>query len=94
MGYTEGVTHLRHPEVGDLYLTRTKLELPNTGGAHIITWHAPPKQHIGTRTRPVTRIAAKQCLTAENKIYQDAKTSTALRTVWRRDPSSSIVKLR
>ena len=42
VGYTEGVTHLRHPEVGDLYLTRTKLDLLNTGGAHIITWHAPP----------------------------------------------------
>jgi hypothetical protein len=42
VGYTKGVTHLRHPDVGDLYLTRTKLDLANTGGAHIITWHAPP----------------------------------------------------
>ena len=42
VGYTKGVTHMRHPRVGDLYLTRTKLDLPNTGGAHIITWHAPP----------------------------------------------------
>jgi transcriptional regulator with XRE-family HTH domain len=42
VGYSKGVTHMRHPEVGDLYLTRTKLDLPNTGGAHIITWHAPP----------------------------------------------------
>jgi transcriptional regulator with XRE-family HTH domain len=42
VGYTKGVTHLRHPAAGDLYLTRTKLDLPNTGGAHIITWHAPP----------------------------------------------------
>jgi transcriptional regulator with XRE-family HTH domain len=41
VGYTKGISHLRHPEVGDLYLTRTKLDLPNTGGAHIITWHAP-----------------------------------------------------
>jgi hypothetical protein len=42
VGYSKGVTHMRHPDVGDLYLTRTKLDLPNTGGAHIITWHAPP----------------------------------------------------
>ena len=42
VGYTKWITHLRHPEVGDLYLTRTKLDLLNTGGAHIITWHAPP----------------------------------------------------
>jgi len=42
VGYTKGVTHIHHPDVGDLYLTRTKLDLPHTGGAHIITWHAPP----------------------------------------------------
>jgi hypothetical protein len=42
VGYTIRATHLRHPDVGEIYLTRTKLDLPNTGGAHIITWHAPP----------------------------------------------------
>jgi transcriptional regulator with XRE-family HTH domain len=42
VGYTKGVSHMRHPDVGDLYLTRTKLDLPNTGGAHILTYHAPP----------------------------------------------------
>jgi transcriptional regulator with XRE-family HTH domain len=42
VGYTKGITRMRHPDVGDLYLTRTKLDLANTGGAHIITWHAPP----------------------------------------------------
>ena len=41
VGYTKGISHMRHQEVGDLYLTRTQLDLPNTGGAHIITWHAP-----------------------------------------------------
>jgi hypothetical protein len=33
---------LRPPVEPGLYLTRTKLDLPHTGGAHIITWHAPP----------------------------------------------------
>jgi transcriptional regulator with XRE-family HTH domain len=42
VGYTKGITHMRHSDLGDLYLTRTKLDLANTGGAHIITWHAPP----------------------------------------------------
>jgi transcriptional regulator with XRE-family HTH domain len=42
VGLPEVEGHLRHPDVGDLYLTRTQLDLPNTGGAHIITWHAPP----------------------------------------------------
>jgi hypothetical protein len=41
VGYNiEGVTHLRHPDVGDLYLIRVALDLPNTGGGHILTYHA------------------------------------------------------
>ncbi|MGO9384306.1 MAG: XRE family transcriptional regulator, partial [Mycobacterium sp.] len=42
VGYTKGVNHMRHPDVGDLYLTRTKLDLPHSGGQHILTFHAPP----------------------------------------------------
>jgi transcriptional regulator with XRE-family HTH domain len=41
VGYTKGITHLRHPEVGDLYLTRTQLDLTNSPGQYIVTWHAP-----------------------------------------------------
>ena len=42
VGYTKGITHMRHPVVGDLYLTRTKLDLPHSGGQHILTFHPPP----------------------------------------------------
>jgi transcriptional regulator with XRE-family HTH domain len=42
VGYLKGINHMRHPDVGDLYLTRTKLDLPYSGGQHILTFHAPP----------------------------------------------------
>lgn len=42
VGYTKGISHLRHPDVGDLYLTRTKLDVPHSGGQHILTYHAAP----------------------------------------------------
>ncbi|HTY27489.1 MAG TPA: hypothetical protein VMD51_04980 [Mycobacterium sp.] len=42
MGYAKGVNHIRHPDVGDLYLTRTKLDFPHSGGQHIPTFHASP----------------------------------------------------
>ena len=42
VGYTKGITHMRHPVVGDLYLTRTKLDLPHSGGQHILTFHPAP----------------------------------------------------
>jgi hypothetical protein len=41
VGSPEGIGHFRHPEVGDLYLTRTQLHLAQAPGQYIITWHAP-----------------------------------------------------
>jgi hypothetical protein len=42
VGYPKGDIHIRHPEVGDLYLTRTQLDLTNSPGQYIVTYHAPP----------------------------------------------------
>jgi transcriptional regulator with XRE-family HTH domain len=42
VGYPKGNIHIRHPEVGDLYLTRTQLDLTNSPGQYIVTYHAPP----------------------------------------------------
>lgn len=42
VGYTEGVNHMRHPEIGDLYLTRHKFDIPYSGGQHMLTFHAAP----------------------------------------------------
>ena len=41
VGLPEVEAHMRHPEVGDLYLTRTQLDLANSPGQYIITLHAP-----------------------------------------------------
>jgi transcriptional regulator with XRE-family HTH domain len=41
VGYPKGNIHIRHPEVGDLYLTRTQLDLAQSPGQYIITLHAP-----------------------------------------------------
>jgi transcriptional regulator with XRE-family HTH domain len=42
VGYPKGDMHIRHPEVGDLYLTHTQLHLARAPGQDIVTWHAPP----------------------------------------------------
>ena len=42
VGLLEVEGHVRHPEVGDLYLTRTALDPAQSPGQYIITWHAPP----------------------------------------------------
>jgi hypothetical protein len=41
VGYPKGDIHIRHPEVGDLYLTRTQLDLAQSPGQHVLTLHAP-----------------------------------------------------
>jgi transcriptional regulator with XRE-family HTH domain len=41
VGYVKGINHMRHPDVGDLYLTRTKLDIPYSAGQHVLTFHAP-----------------------------------------------------
>jgi transcriptional regulator with XRE-family HTH domain len=64
VGYSKGITHMCHPDVGDLYLTRTKLDLANTGGAHIIAWHAPPNS---TSARALDKVRA----TLQNSSAQD-----------------------
>jgi MmyB-like transcription regulator ligand binding domain len=42
VGYREGVIHMRHPRVGDLYLHRNRFHIPNSGGQHLLTYRAEP----------------------------------------------------
>jgi hypothetical protein len=60
VGSPEGVGHFRHPEVGDLYLTRTPA--PPRPGSRPVHHHlaCTSQQRIGARARPATCIAAKK----------------------------------
>ena len=42
VGYRTGITHVRHPVVGELYLHRNRLSVPNSGGQHLIVFYAVP----------------------------------------------------
>jgi transcriptional regulator with XRE-family HTH domain len=42
VGYRVGVIHMRHPSVGDLYLHRYRLNIPHSGGQHVLTYRAEP----------------------------------------------------
>lgn len=42
VGYRVGVLHMRHPKVGDLYLHRYRLNIPHSGGQHMLIYHADP----------------------------------------------------
>lgn len=38
----EGTSHMRHPQVGELYLRREKLDIAGTGGQQLVVYHAEP----------------------------------------------------
>jgi hypothetical protein len=42
VGYRIGVLHMRHPKVGDLYLHRFRLNIPHSGGQHVLIYRADP----------------------------------------------------
>jgi transcriptional regulator with XRE-family HTH domain len=42
VGYRLGVHHMRHPQVGDLFLYRYRLNAPYPGGDHVIMFRAEP----------------------------------------------------
>jgi transcriptional regulator with XRE-family HTH domain len=42
VGYRVGIVHMRHPEVGDLYLSRNRFNIPHSGGQHMLTYRAEP----------------------------------------------------
>ena len=42
VGYRVGVLHMRHPKVGDLYLHRYRLNIPHSGGQHMLLYRAEP----------------------------------------------------
>ena len=42
VGYRVGIIHVRHPQVGDLYLHRNRLSVPHSGGQHLLIYRAEP----------------------------------------------------
>ena len=42
VGHSTGIVHMRHPDVGELRLHRTRLDVPHSGGQLLLMYHAEP----------------------------------------------------
>jgi len=42
VGYRPGVIHMRHSQVGELYLRPYRLNIPHSDGQHVLIYHAEP----------------------------------------------------
>jgi transcriptional regulator with XRE-family HTH domain len=61
VGYRIGTLHLRHPQVGDLYLSRNQLNVPHVphaSGQHVLFYRAEPGTDTARALEELRRIAA------------------------------------
>ena len=42
VGYRPGIIHMRHPQVGELFLHRNSLNVPHPDGQHLLIFYAEP----------------------------------------------------
>src|ERR1700756_2108826 len=48
VGYRADVVHMRHPQVGELYLHPNRFNIPHSGGQHMLTYRAQPGSDSAT----------------------------------------------
>jgi transcriptional regulator with XRE-family HTH domain len=58
VGYRPGVIHMRHPDVGDLYLHRNRFNIPHSGGQHMLTYRADPGSDSAAKLEALRSLAA------------------------------------
>jgi transcriptional regulator with XRE-family HTH domain len=58
VGYTLGVHHMRHPQVGELYLHRSRLNAPYPGGEHVVMYRAQAGSDSARALEALRRLAA------------------------------------
>ena len=61
VGYPLGILHMRHPRVGDLYLHRNQLnvpQVPHATGQHLLIYHADPGSDSAKALEKLRSLAA------------------------------------
>lgn len=64
VGYRRGICHMRHPQVGDLYLYRNQLNVPHVPhavGQHVITYRAEPGSDSADALEELRSLSASAC---------------------------------
>jgi transcriptional regulator with XRE-family HTH domain len=59
VGYRPGVIHMRHPQVGELYLHRSSLNVPDPGGQHLLIFYAEPDSESAKALEELRSLSAE-----------------------------------
>ena len=60
VGYRLGIQHMRHPQVGELYLCRHRLNAPYPGGDHVLMYRAEPGSPSATALEELRSLAMRE----------------------------------
>jgi transcriptional regulator with XRE-family HTH domain len=60
VGARPGICHIHHPEIGDLYLYRSQLNVPRPDGQHVLIYHAEPGSESARALEALRSLAAAQ----------------------------------
>jgi transcriptional regulator with XRE-family HTH domain len=58
VGYRPDVVHIRHPDVGDVYLHPNRFNIPHSGGQHMLTYRAKPGSESAAALAALRSLAA------------------------------------
>ncbi len=59
VGYRPGILHMRHPQVGELFLHRTTLNVPRPGGQHLLIFYADPGSESAKALEQLRSLSAR-----------------------------------
>jgi transcriptional regulator with XRE-family HTH domain len=72
VGYRPGLIHMRHPDVGDLYLHRNRFNIPHSGGQHMLTYRAEPGSESASALEALRSLSA-MTVTARGEVCEDER---------------------
>lgn len=72
VGYRPGVIHMRHPDVGDLYLHRNRFNIPHSGGQHMLTYRAEPGSESASALEALRSLSA-MTVSARGEVCEDER---------------------
>ena len=58
VGYRPDVVHIRHPDIGDVYLHPNRFNIPHSGGQHMLTYRAEPGSESAAALEALRSLAA------------------------------------
>jgi hypothetical protein len=58
VGYRPGPVHIRHAQLGDLHLHRTRLSVPHSNRQHLLIYHAEPGSESAKALEEIRSLSA------------------------------------